>query len=262
MIRDITLGQYYSGDSVIHRLDPRTKLLWTFLFLISLFIEDNLWYMLGLAVLVMIYIMLSKVPVGYMVKGLKPVWFLVAFSVIMNLFSGGGEALFTFWKIKITNEGMHHAILIGMRMIMMVLGSSVMTYTTKPTDLADGLESSLKWLSIFKVPVHDLAMMMSIALRFIPVLTEELNRIMKAQAARGMDFSKAKWKDKLKAILPILIPMFVSAVKRAEELAFAMEARCYQGGKGRTRMYPLKRRFSDYCFIVGAWGILIVGILI
>ncbi len=244
MIRDITLGQYYSGNSMIHRLDSRTKLLWTFLFLISLFVEDSIWYMTALALIVVVYIVASQVPVTYMLRGLKPVWVLIVFFMVMNWIAGD------------------NAILVGVRMVLMVLGSSVMTYTTKPTDLANGLEKSLHWMTVFKVPVHELAMMMSIALRFIPVLTMELNRIMKAQAARGMDFERAKWKDKCKAIIPILVPMFVSAVKRADELAFAMEARCYQGGEGRTKMYPLKRGILDYCFIVLAWGILITGIII
>lgn len=262
MIRDVTLGQYYKIDSVIHRLNPRTKLFWTFMFLIALFMTKNVYYFSALIVVLIVYIALSKVPVRYMLRGLKPVVILILFSMIMNLFERNGTVVFTFWKFHITDTGIRNAVFIGVRMVMMILGTSVMTYTTIPTDLTDGIEQSFHWMERFHVPVRDVAMMMSIALRFIPVLVEELDRIMKAQMSRGAVFHEGGIYQRVKALVPVIIPLFVSAVRRAQELALAMEARCYHGGEGRTRLHPLTRGLADVVVYIFGWLLFIAGVII
>ena len=245
MLRDITLGQYYPTESVIHKLDPRVKLFGTLVFLVSLFITDN-YIGYGLALVFMAsVIILSHVPFSFMVKGMRSIMFLLMFSVVLNLFMTNGEVVFSIWKLSITKEGIYIASFMAVRIVFLIIGSSVMTLTTTPNNLTDGLEKGLGFLKIIKVPVHEIAMMMSIALRFIPILMEETDKIMKAQMARGADFESKKLSKRVKSLVPLLVPLFVSAFRRASDLATAMEARCYRGGKGRTKMKPLKYHKGD-----------------
>lgn len=246
MLRDITLGQYYPVNSVIHRLDPRVKLFGTLCFIISLFVVNNyLGYILATLFLFTI-IFISKVPVKYIVRGLKAIIFLMIFAGVFNIFFTPGEELFHIWKLSASREGLIMACKMIIRLILLIMGSSIMTLTTTPNSLTDGLEKGLRFLKIIKVPVHEIAMMMSIALRFIPILIEETDKIMKAQMARGADFESGNIITKAKALIPLLVPLFVSAFRRASDLAMAMEARCYRGGDGRTKMKPLKYKRRDY----------------
>ncbi len=245
MLREVTLAQYYPFDSVIQRLDPRVKLLGTVLFLISLFIVKS-WIMYGVAAVALaILIKISNVPFRFMTRGLKSIVILLLISVSFNLFLTPGEVLVQFWILKITHEGLHIALMMGARLILLVLGSSLMTLTTTPNQLTDGLEKGLGVLKKVGVPVHEISMMMSIALRFIPILIEETDKIMKAQQARGADFESGNLLQRAKAMVPILVPLFISAFRRANDLAMAMEARCYHGGEGRTKMKPLRYAARD-----------------
>lgn len=245
MIRDITLGQYYQTDSIIHRLDPRVKLVATITYIISLFLFKGIVGYVCAAIFLATVIRLSKVPFKFIIKGMKAIIMLLMITVIFNMFLTPGEALVSFWKIKITKEGLHLAIYMAIRLVFLILGSSVMTLTTTPNQLTDGLENLLKPLKKIKVPVHEISMMMSIALRFIPILLEETDKIMKAQIARGADFESGNIFTKAKAMIPLLVPLFISAFRRANDLAMAMEARCYRGGDNRTKMKPLIYRRRD-----------------
>ncbi len=245
MLRDITLGQYYQTDSVIHRLDPRVKLVTTICFIVSLFVVDNLIGYLIAGIFLAMVIKLSKVPLKYMLRGMKSIVFLLIIAVVFNLFLTPGEAVVTFWKIKITMEGIRQAVFMAIRLIFLIMGSSIMTLTTTPNNLTDGMEKLLGPLRIFRVPVHEIAMMMSIALRFIPILLEETDKIMKAQIARGADFESGNLIKKAKSLVPLLVPLFISAFRRANDLAMAMEARCYRGGDHRTKMKPLIYKKRD-----------------
>ena len=250
MFRDLTLGQYYPVDSLIHRLDARTKLLMTLIHIIALFTARVfLAYALAAAVLV-IWVALSKVPVGYMLRGLKPILFLLFISVFFNIFWTKGEILFALGPIAVTKEGLLQAARMALRLILLIFGTSLLTYTTSPTQLTAGLEQGLHFLNYIRIPVHEIAMMMTIALRFLPILTEETNKIILAQKARGADFETGNMIRRAKAMVPILVPLFVSAFRRANDLAMAMEARCYHGGEGRTRMKPLKFGKADYIAII------------
>lgn len=245
MLRDITLGQYYPVDSPVHRLDPRTKLFGTMVYIISLFVADSLWgYLVATAALAAV-IRLTRVPFGFMVRGLKAVLILLLISVSFNLFLTPGDTLVQIWIFRITREGLSTAFFMAVRLIYLVIGSSIMTLTTTPNQLTDGLEKGLGFLNKVGVPVHEVAMMMSIALRFIPILVEETDKIMKAQMARGADFESGNLIKKAKAMVPLLVPLFISAFRRATDLAMAMEARCYRGGEGRTKMKPLHYRRAD-----------------
>ncbi len=246
MIRDITLGQYYQTDSVLHRLDCRVKLVGTLAFIISLFVVNNVWGYLLAALFLVLCIRLSNVPFKFMVKGMKSIVFLMLFAVVFNLFLTPGTPAVTIWKLKITWEGIEMASKMAIRLVMLIIGSSLMTLTTTPNHLTDGLESLLNPLKKFKVPVHEVSMMMSIALRFIPILLEETDKIMKAQIARGADFENGSLIQRAKAMVPLLVPLFIAAFRRANDLAMAMEARCYRGGDGRTKMKPLIYRKQDY----------------
>lgn len=252
MLRDITLGQYYPTDSVIHRLDPRVKLVGTIVFLVSLFLFPGFsGYILATAVLIAV-IKCSKVPFKFMVKGMKAILFLLLITMIFNLFLTPGEVLVKWWIFKITREGILQALRMGIRLSYLVIGSSVMTLTTTPNQLTDGMEKGLAPLKKIRVPIHEIAMMMSIALRFIPILMEETDKIMKAQIARGADFDTGNIIKKIKSMVPLLVPLFISAFRRANDLAMAMEARCYHGGEGRTQMKPLiykKRDIIAYSII-------------
>ncbi len=246
MLREITLGQYYPVDSLIHRLDPRTKLFGTLVFLVSLFLSRNIWgYLLATAVLTAV-IRMSQVPFSYMIKGLKAVVILLLISVSFNLFLTSGEVLARFWIFSVTREGVRMAGFMAVRLIYLILGSTIMTLTTTPNALTDGLEKSLGLLHKIGVPVHEISMMMSIALRFIPILVEETDKIMKAQMARGADFESGNLIQRVKAMVPLLVPLFISAFRRATDLAMAMEARCYRGGEGRTKMKPLHYSGRDH----------------
>ncbi|MDE7332731.1 MAG: energy-coupling factor transporter transmembrane protein EcfT [Lachnospiraceae bacterium] len=245
MLRDITLGQYYQTDSVIHRLDPRVKLMTTICYIISLFIVDNFVGYILAGVFLALVIKLSKVPLKFMIRGMKSIIFLLIIAVIFNLFLTPGEVIFTLWKLRITKEGLRQAVFMAIRLVFLIMGSSVMTLTTTPNNLTDGMEKLLGPLKFFKVPVHEIAMMMSIALRFIPILLEETDKIMKAQIARGADFESGNLIKKAKSLVPLLVPLFISAFRRANDLAMAMEARCYRGGEHRTKMKPLIYKKRD-----------------
>lgn len=246
MLRDITIGQYYQTESVIHKLDPRVKIGGTLLYIISLFLFENAWgFVLAAAFLAMV-IKLSNVPFKFMIRGMKSILFLLMITVIFNLFLTPGEVLISVWKLKVTKEGLKMAVSMAFRLSFLIVGSSVMTLTTTPNNLTDGMEKMLAPLKIFKVPVHEVAMMMSIALRFIPILMEETDKIMKAQIARGADFETGGLIKRAKALVPLLVPLFISAFRRANDLAMAMEARCYRGGDGRTKMKPLLYQKRDY----------------
>lgn len=240
------MGQYYQTDSVIHRLDPRVKLVTTICYIISLFIVDNIIGYLIAAIFLALVIKISKVPFKFMIRGMKSIVFLLIIAVIFNLFLTSGEVLVTFWKLQITREGIRTAAFMAIRLIFLIMGSSVMTLTTTPNNLTDGMEKLLGPLKIFKVPVHEIAMMMSIALRFIPILLEETDKIMKAQIARGADFESGNLIKKAKSMVPLLVPLFISAFRRANDLAMAMEARCYRGGEHRTKMKPLIYKKRDW----------------
>ena len=246
MIRDITIGQYYQTKSVIHELDPRVKLMGTLVFIISLFLGKSVWMYLAVTAFLAVIIKLSNVPLKFIVKGLKAVLILIIFSAAFNLFLTDGEVVVRLWKLKITKEGIYQAVFMVIRLMYLIMGSSLMTLTTTPNNLTDGLERSLGFLKVIKVPVHEIAMMMSIALRFIPILIEETDKIMKAQMARGADFESGNLVQKAKAMIPLLVPLFISAFRRATDLAMAMEARCYRGGEGRTKMKPLQYSQRDH----------------
>ena len=246
MLRDITIGQYYQANSPIHRLDPRVKIGGTLLYVITLFFYKN-FVGYGLAILFLaLVIRLSKVPFKFMVKGMKSILFLLMVTVLFNLFLTPGTPVVALWKLKITKEGTELAVSMALRLTLLVIGSSLMTLTTTPNNLTDGMEKMMGFLKVFKVPVHEVAMMMSIALRFIPILMEETDKIMKAQMARGADFESGNLIARAKAMVPLLVPLFVSAFRRANDLAMAMEARCYRGGEGRTKMKPLKYQKRDF----------------
>lgn len=252
MLRDITIGQYYPTGSVIHRMDPRVKLFGTLVFLISVFAYRGI---AGFAVVTLFLagvIGISRVPFRYMVRGLRAILILMLITVLFNLFLTPGEILVSFWKLKITEEGLISAVRMAIRLIYLILGTSLMTLTTTPNQLTDGLEKSLGPLRRLRVPVHEISMIMSIALRFIPILIEETDKIMKAQMARGASFDEGNIIKKAKALIPLLVPLFISAFRRANDLAMAMEARCYHGGEGRTKMKPLHYQGVDY----GAYVIL------
>lgn len=253
MLRDITLGQYYPIESVIHRMDPRVKLGGTILYIISLFFFKNAAGYVVAALFLALVIRLSKVPFRYMVKGMRSILFLLLITVGFNLFLTPGTPVVSLWKLSITREGIAIAVTMAVRLTLLIIGSSVMTLTTTPNQLTDGMEKMLRPLKFFKLPVHEVAMMMSIALRFIPILLEETDKIMKAQIARGADFESGNLFKRARAMVPLMVPLFISAFRRANDLAMAMEARCYRGGEGRTKMKPLVYARRDYL----AYGILL-----
>ena len=251
MIRDITLGQYYPGDSLIHRLDPRIKIITTIAYIAALFIADGFIGLATSAAVIFIVTAVSRVPLSFIMRGLKPIFFIIIFTFIINLFMIPGETLISlFWGLTITKEGLRTAVFMAVRLVLLIIGSSLLTLTTKPISLTDGIERLLKPLKVIKVPAHELAMMMTIALRFIPTLLEETDKIMKAQQARGADFESGNIFHRAKSLIPILVPLFISAFRIAQELAMAMEARCYHGGDNRTRMNAMKMRAGDFVFMV------------
>lgn len=245
MIRDITIGQYYPADSLVHKLDPRVKLVGTIVYIIALFVIDSYIGYLLAALALLAVIKLSKVPVKFILRGLKPIIAILLFTLVFNLFFTQGDPVFTLGILTITKQGIRLCITMAIRLVLLIIGSSLMTFTTTPNHLTDGLESLMGPLKKVKVPVHEISMMMSIALRFIPILMEETDKIMKAQTARGADFETGGLVKKAKGLIPLLVPLFVSAFRRANDLAMAMEARCYRGGEGRTKMKPLKYKGRD-----------------
>ncbi len=261
MLRDITLGQYYQTDSVLHRLDPRVKLIGTFAFIVGLFLAGNVAGYAVAAIFLVSMIRLSHVPVKFMLKGMKAIAFLIVITVVFNTFMTPGEVLIQVWKLKVTKEGLIMAAKLAVRLSFLIVGSSIMTLTTTPNQLTDAIESVMGPLKRLHVPVHEVAMMMSIALRFIPILMEETDKIMKAQEARGASFDSGNLIDKTKALIPLLVPLFISAFRRANDLAMAMEARCYRGGDSRTKMKPLIYRRRDvlgYGVIISFLALVIV----
>lgn len=247
MLKDITLGQYFPGDSFVHRLDPRTKLVCTVLYIAMLFIAKS-FLVYGLLLLLLVAcVAVSTIRPSALLKGLNPLAVIIFFTAVLNLFyNSGGTTLVSWWVLTITTEGVKTAAFMLLRIMMLVSGTFLLTYTTTPMGLTDGLELLLNPLKKLHVPVHEFAMMMSIALRFIPTLIEEADKIASAQKARGADFETGKLTERAKALLPLLVPLFVSAFRRADELAIAMESRCYHGGKGRTRMKKLGLTAADY----------------
>ena len=249
-LKDITLGQYFPGNSIVHRLDPRTKLIAVVLYIVALFLAKS-FVTYGIMFLLAVSIAVSKVPVKSIFRGMKPVVFIVIFTAILNLFyTPGDTVLVRFWIFTITLEGVFNAFFMVVRILMLIAGTFLLTYTTSPILLTDGLENLLGPLKQIHVPVHELAMMMSIALRFIPLLIEETDKIMSAQRARGADFESGNLIQRAKALVPLLVPLFISAFRRADELAIAMECRCYHGGEGRTRLRQLKYRRNDAAVIL------------
>lgn len=262
MLKDITLGQYFPGKSPIHLLDPRTKLLFLIIYFIALFTADG-WVSYGIVlVFLSTVIYMTTIPLKTIVKGLKPLIFILIFTGILNLFMTPGEnVLVSFWGLKITTEGLVQAIFMVSRILMLIVGTFLLTYTTSPIALTDGLESLLGPLKKLHLPVHELSMMMCIALRFIPTLIEETDKIMSAQKARGADFETGSLMQRVKALVPILVPLFIGAFRRADELATAMECRCYQGGEGRTKMKTLHYKRRDFVAF-GSGAVLVAGIIV
>ncbi len=261
MLKNITLGQYYPADSFVHRLDPRIKIVLTIALIVGVMLCKSL---IGYA-LVLIYLMLctklSTVPFGMLLKGLKPLRFIVILTFILNLFfTQGGDVLFTIWFITITKQGLTIAVHYSLRLIFLVMATSIMTLTTSPISLADGIELLLSPLKVIHFPAHELAMIMTIALRFIPTLLEETDKIMKAQMARGADFESGNLLARAKAMVPLLVPLFVSAFRRATELAMAMEARCYHGGANRTRLRVL--RLTKYDLYASLSMVLLLALIV
>ena len=266
MLKDITLGQYFPGKSPIHRMDPRTKLILTVVYIVALFIADNWFSYLTMMAFLVLCIRISAIPLKSIVRGMKPLVFILIFTAILNLFyTDGGVVLVELGSLTITSEGLKRAFFMIWRILMLISGTFLLTYTTSPISLTDGLESLMNPLKKLKVPVHELAMMMSIALRFIPTLIEETDKIMNAQKARGAQLDTGKMTDRVKALVPVLIPLFISAFRRADELAMAMECRCYRGGEGRTRLKVLRCEKQDYIDLVvciACFGVILASRLV
>lgn len=263
MLKDITLGQYFPGKSVIHKLDPRIKIILTVLFIVMVFTARSVSGFVFISLFTVGLVVVSEIPIKTILKGIKPLIYVIAFTGIINIFFTKGEMLvFHFWVINIYMEGIMYAILMIIRIIVLLVGTCViLTYTTSPIALTDGIERLLTPLKAFKVPVHEFAMMMTIALRFIPTLIEETDKIMNAQKARGVDFSSGSLVQRAKALLPVIIPLFVSAFRRADDLATAMECRCYHGGEGRTKMTVTELRTGDIVSVM-IFAAAIVGVFL
>jgi len=250
MLRDVTIGQYYQGQSVIHELDPRVKLTGTLVFIVSLFAFGSISSYIFATICLAAVIGLTKIPVSYMLRGLRAIFVLMLVTAVFDIFLTPGEELLKIWKLTVTREGVQMAVHMAFRLTYLILGSSVLTLTTTPNRLTDGLESLLGGLRRFHVPVSEIAMMMSIALRFIPILMDEADKIMRAQEARGADFHSGNLIQRAKALVPLLVPLFLSAFRRANDLALAMESRCYNTGAVRTRMKVLRLQRRDYIAII------------
>ncbi len=262
MIGNITLGQYVPGNSILHRLDPRTKIIWTGLLMVATFMINTWQEYVMMGALTIVLLIVSGIPIKQTLKGLKPLLFILAITALLNIFLTSGTPILIIGPVKMTHEGIISAIKLFFRLVMLVITASLMTLTTTPMTMTDGIEKLLKPLERIGVPAHEIAMMMSIALRFIPTLMEETERIMKAQASRGADFDTGSIFSRIKSFIPVLVPLFVSAFKRADELAEAMESRCYHGGKGRTRLKSIHFTYLDgMVTIVGLlYLVLLLGI--
>ncbi len=260
MLKDITIGQHYPTGSPIHKMDPRIKIIITFIYIISLFVVNNFVGYIFVLGFLLSAITVSKVPVMYIVKGLKPLMILIGITFMINIFMTSGEVILRFGPFTVTEEGLYQAFFMALRLIFLVMGTSLLTLTTSPIALTDGIEHILNPFKRIGVPAHELAMMMTIALRFIPTLLEETDKIMKAQIARGADFESGNLISRAKGLVPLLVPLFISSFRRADELAMAMEARCYRGGENRTRMKELKTQGKDYFGL--SIGLLLILLLI
>lgn len=262
-LKDITLGQYFPSDSLLHRLDPRTKILAVTAYIVALFLAKSFFSYGIMLIYLMVCIAVSHIPLKSILRGLKPLLFVSIFTAVLNLlYTTGEQVLVQFWVFTITQEGVFTAFFMVLRIMMLVSGTFLLTYTTSPILLTDGLETLLNPLKAFKLPVHELAMIMSIALRFIPTLIEETDKIMSAQSARGANFESGNLFQRAKALLPLLVPLFISAFRRADELAIAMECRCYKGGEGRTRLRQLRYQGRDYLVLAAVAALTIfIGVL-
>ena len=262
MLKDITLGQYFPGQSVIHRLDPRTKLVMLVVYIVALFLAES-WVSYGLMLVFLVTVIwLSTIPLKSILRGMKPLVMILIFTGVLNLFfTQEGGVIFHFWILTVTTGGLTRAVMMMSRILMLITGTFLLTYTTSPIALTDGLESLMKPLKKIGVPVHELSMMMCIALRFIPTLIEETDKIMCAQKARGADFETGSLMERAKALIPILVPLFISAFRRADELATAMECRCYQGGEGRTKMKLLRYHREDF-LAYGVGAVLLIAVIV
>ncbi|MDD3766014.1 MAG: energy-coupling factor transporter transmembrane component T [Eubacteriales bacterium] len=261
MLKDITLGQYFPGNSFIHKLDAMMKLIFSILFLAVVFMVNNFLGYGVIAVFTALVIYISKVPFRFVLKGIKPLWIFILFTAALNLFMKDGQVLWQWGALRLTREGIIFSVFMIFRIVFLIMGTSMLTYTTSPIELTDGIERLLTPFGKMGMPTHELAMMMSIALRFVPTLLEETDKIMKAQAARGADFTSGSLIKRAKALLPLLVPLFISAFRRADELAIAMESRCYRGGEGRTKLNPSKIGANDFIglFIVMVFAALVVS---
>ena len=263
MLNDITLGQYYPVKSLVHSLDPRVKIVLLIMALVTVFLPQNMLLYLPIAAYILLAAKLSNVPFRLLLKGIKPLRFILIFTVVLNVFFLPGETVWLEWEfIRITKEAVLTAIMFGIRLVLLVMFSSLLTLTTAPVSLTDGLERLLSPLAKIRFPAHEMAMMMTIALRFIPTLLEEADKIMKAQSARGADFESGNLMARAKAMVPLLVPLFVSAFRRAGDLAMAMEARCYHGGKGRTRLHVLKMQKNDWLALLSMGALMAAVVLI
>ena len=245
MLTDMTLGQYYPGNSFLHKMDPRAKILCTMIFICAIFLANNPWSYLVVTLFTALCISLSGVPFRLIVKAVKPLWVILVFTLVIHLLTTPGTEIFRLGPVKITEEGVRNGVFMTLRLVFLIAFSSLLTYTTSPIVLTDGIEALLMPFRRFGVPAHEIAMMMTIALRFIPTLLEETDRIMKAQSSRGADFTAGNIWQKAKSMVPLLVPLFISAFRRADDLATAMEARCYRGGEGRTKMHRLVYTGND-----------------
>lgn len=263
---DVTIGQYLPGDSLIHKADPRVKIIVTLLFMVSVFLCKSYFTMGAAIILAVAVTAIAKIKPKVMLKGIKPIMIIVMFTTVLNLFYGSGEPIFTLGFIKITQQGINNSIFMALRIIILVVFGLILTYTTTPTSLTDAMESLLKPLALIKVDVHSIAMTMTIALRFIPTLVEEVDKIMSAQKSRGADMESGGVLKRVKAIVPVMIPLFVSSFRRANELEYAMECRCYRGGSGRTKMKIMKMSARDYAILIFSiiyfTGIIVAGFLL
>lgn len=261
MLKDITIGQYLPGNSFVHKLDPRVKILLSLAYIAILFIVNNFYGYIAIAFFTFLTIAIAKIPVKFIFKGLKPILWIIAFTAILNLFLTPGEVIYQLGPLKITDKGVSIAIFMILRLVFLIIGTSILTLTTSPISLTDGIERLLNPFKKIGLPAHELAMMMTIALRFIPTLIEETDKIMKAQMARGADFESGSLIKRAKSLVPILVPLFISSFRRAEDLATAMEARCYRGGEGRTRLKQLKVEKRDYLATFSLIILFIISIL-
>ena len=261
MLKDITIGQYLPGKSFVHKLDPRVKILLSLLYIAILFIVNNFYGYIAIAFFTIFTIQIAKIPLSYIFKGLKPILWIIVFTAILNIFLTPGDIIYQLGPLKITDKGVSIAVFMVLRLVFLIIGTSILTLTTSPIALTDGIERLLNPFKKVGLPSHELAMMMTIALRFIPTLIEETDKIMKAQMARGADFESGSIIKRAKSLVPILVPLFISSFRRAEDLATAMEARCYRGGEGRTRLKQLHVEKRDYLAITSLILLLVISIL-